>query len=108
MSSTITATYANTTITNNGSSGSGLTYTTGTGVGTPIWSTQASGTIHGKDFILDGVSLKEILEQRLNMLVPNPEMEKEWNELKELGDRYRKLEQECIEKSKVWKTLKKV
>ena len=101
--------YANTTITSTGiSSGSGLTYTTGTGVG---WqSPQTAGTIHAKDVDLEGRSLKdtlEALEQRLNMLVPNPEMEEEWNELKQLGDRYRKLEKECIEKSKMWKTLKK-
>ena len=41
------------------------------------------------------------------MLVPNPELEKEWEELKRLGDAYRKLEAECKEKSKVWNTLKK-
>lgn len=100
-------TYANTTITSTGiSSGSGLTYTTGT----DAWSVsnQASGIIHAKDIVIDGeLSLREVLEQRLNMLVPNPEMEKEWEQLKELGDAYRKLEAKCIEKSKIWRTLKK-
>lgn len=110
MSSTITATYANTTITNNGSSGSGLTYSTGTGINT-TWSNaatySAAGAVQAKDFIIDGVSIKQVLEERLGMLVPNPELEKEWEELKRLGDEYRKLEAECKEKSKMWNTLKK-
>ena len=49
----------------------------------------------------------EAIEERLAMLTPNPEMEKEWAELKEIGDAYRKLEAECVEKSRMWKTLKK-
>lgn len=95
------------------SSGAGLIYTAGTGItaaSDATWSVSnhASGVIHAKDFIIDGeLSLREVLEQRLNMLVPNPEMEKEWNKLKELGDQYRELEKECIEKSRMWKTLKK-
>jgi hypothetical protein len=112
MASTITAptaTYANTTISSAGlSSGSGLTYTTGTSISDGTWSNRSSGVIHAKDFVIDGeLSLREVLEQRLNMLVPNPEMEKEWAELKQLGNAYRKLEAECVEKSKMWKTLKK-
>ena len=111
MASTITnptATYANTTISSASlSSGSGLTYTSGTTISDGVWSNQVSGVAHAKDFVIDGVSIKQVLEERLAMLVPNPEMEKEWAELKELGDAYRKLEAECKEKSKVWKTLKK-
>jgi hypothetical protein len=100
-------TYANTTITSGGlSSGSGITYSSGTNTWQP--SNHASGVIYAKDFVIDGeLSLREVLEQRLNMLVPNPEMEREWKELKELGEAYRQLEAECIEKSKMWKTLKK-
>ena len=82
------------------------TYTSGTGTTNP-WATQASGTVQAKDFILDGVSLKQVLEERLNMLVPNPALEAEWNELKELGDRYRALEADLNEKAKMWKVLKK-
>jgi hypothetical protein len=109
-----TPTYSNTTITSTGvSSGSGLTYTTGTGIGyNPVeatWSAGTStGTMHAKDLMLDGVSLKELLEERLNMMVPNPELEKEWNELKKLGDAYRKLEADLKEKAKMWKALNKV
>jgi hypothetical protein len=49
----------------------------------------------------------EQLEQRLGWMVPNPEIEQEWAELKHLGDQYRRLEAEIKEKIKVWETLKK-
>ena len=34
--------------------------------------------------------------------------EAEWDELRELGDRYRKLEQQCREKSQMWTKLRTV
>ena len=40
------------------------------------------------------------------MLTPNPEMEAEWDQLRKLGERYRKLEKKCQEKTEVWKRLK--
>ena len=48
----------------------------------------------------------EKIEQRLNILTPNSKLESEWDELKELGDRYRKLEKRILEKAKVWDKLK--
>ena len=48
----------------------------------------------------------EAIEQRLNILTANQEMEAEWDELRELGERYRDLEKRCLEKSEVWKKLK--
>jgi hypothetical protein len=54
-------------------------------------------------------SLKEFMdkvEERLNILRPNAALEDRWNELAELGKRYRKLEAEILEKEKVWKILK--
>lgn len=48
----------------------------------------------------------EKVEERLNILTPSPEMEKEWDELRRLGERYRKLEKKCQEKAQVWKKLK--
>ena len=62
------------------------------------------------DVRVKGRSLAEFMEQveqRLNILQPNPELEQEWDELRELGDRYRELEQKCKEKARVWNTLKK-
>ena len=61
------------------------------------------------DLDINGKSLKgwmEKVEERLNILIPNPELEKEWDELRRLGERYRKLEKKCKEKAEVWKKLK--
>jgi len=61
------------------------------------------------DIDINGKSLMktlEALEERLNMMVPNPELEKEWDDLKKLGNRYRKLEAKCKEKAKMWDKLK--
>jgi hypothetical protein len=63
------------------------------------------------DVRVQGRSLAEFMEQveqRLNMLQPNPELEQEWDELRELGARYRELEQQCKEKAKMWKKLKQM
>jgi len=54
-------------------------------------------------------SLREFMdrvEERLNILHPNPALEDRWNELAELGKRYRELEAEILKKEKVWKILK--
>ena len=63
----------------------------------------------GADIDINGKSLKdwmEKVEERLNILTPNPELEKEWDDLRRLGERYRKLEKKCKEKAEVWKKLK--
>jgi hypothetical protein len=58
------------------------------------------------DIEINGVSILKILQDRLNVLIPNPELESEWDELKELGDLYRQKEIEFKEKSEMWKKLK--
>jgi hypothetical protein len=68
-------------------------------------------TLRGENADLDinGKSLKnwmEKVEERLNILTPNPELEKEWDELRKLGERYRKLEKKCKEKAEMWNKLK--
>jgi hypothetical protein len=72
-----------------------------------------SGTIALKgenaDIKINDVSLNETLQaiqDRLNILKPNKELEAEWDQLRELGEQYRKLETEFKEKTKMWKTLK--
>ena len=74
-----------------------------------------SGTIEirGKDadIKINGKSMvtwMEAVEERLNILTPNPELEKDWDELQELGERYRALEKQCKEKAQMWAALKKV
>jgi len=61
------------------------------------------------DIDINGKSLvrwMQAMEERMNWMQPNVELEKEWDDLKKLGDRYRKLEQKCREKADVWKKLK--
>ena len=63
----------------------------------------------GADIDINGKSLNawmEKVEERLNILTPNPELEKEWDELRKLGERYRKLEKKCKEKAEMWNKLK--
>jgi len=106
-----------------GMSATGINVTT-----SPVWTTTTSNTggytfanqniqpnntiqIKGEnaDLLINEKSLKtwmEKVEERLNILTPNPELEKEWDELRRLGERYRKLEKKCREKAAMWKRLK--
>jgi hypothetical protein len=96
----------------------GLNTTTGTSIGiSPDYNMKVAQTgqidIRGTDadIRINGKSMNrwmEQVEQRLNILTPNPELEKEWDELRRLGERYRKLEKKCQEKAKMWETLKKL
>jgi hypothetical protein len=86
------------------------TNTTDWSIGTSV---SQSGTMELKgdnaDIVVNGESLMQtlqVLKDRLNWLQPNPDMEAEWDELRELGERYRELERQCQEKSQVWNTLK--
>jgi hypothetical protein len=102
--------------------GTGYTYTTGTtsspwiATGTnPVMVVNQSGSIEIKgedaDIKINGKSMVTWMEkvgERLNILTPNPELEKDWDELQELGERYRALEKQCQEKAKMWSALKKV
>lgn len=73
----------------------------------------ATITLKGEnaDIDINGKSMRawmEQVEERLNILTPNPELEKEWDELRRLGERYRKLEKKCKEKAEVWNKLKSI
>ena len=91
-------------------------YTTGAGsyrINDPAAVLSASGKMalkgDGADIDINGKSLKawmEKVEERLNILTPNPELEQEWDELRRLAERYRKLEKKCKEKAEVWNKLK--
>lgn len=80
----------------------------------PNWNNGTSAKIRldgpGADIEINGESLTDMLrniEQRLNILKPNPELESEWEDLRKLGDQYRELENQIIQKQKMWDTLKK-
>jgi hypothetical protein len=88
-------------------SGSGYTYANAN------WNNSASGQINldgdNADIKINGKSLVDTLtalEQRLNILTPNPKLESDWDELRELGERYRALEKQCEEKAAMWEKLK--
>jgi len=96
----------------------GLNTTTGTSIGlSPDYNMKVAQTgqidIKGEkaDIRINGKSMNrwmEQVEQRLNILTVNPELEKEWDELRRLGERYRKLEKKCQEKARMWEALKKL
>jgi hypothetical protein len=63
------------------------------------------------DIVVNGESLLDTLhsiQDRLNMLRPNHQLESEWDQLRELGEAYRRLETELMEKQKMWQTLKQM
>ena len=101
--------------------GTGYTYTTNntspflaTG-SNPAMVVNQSGSIdiqgQNADIKINGKSMKtwmEAVEERLNILTPNPELEAEWDDLRHLGERYRALEEKCKEKAQMWAALKKI
>lgn len=61
------------------------------------------------DIVINKRSLTKILsgiEDRLGILTTNPALESNFIELRELGDRYRELEQKYLEQTKVFDILK--
>jgi hypothetical protein len=100
--------------------GANAVWTTNTTVGSSNWNIRdsnvaPSGKIHltgdNADIVINGQSLNATLtaiQERMGILVPNADMEAEWDELCELAERYRELEKLCKEKSTVWNKLKKI
>ena len=67
-------------------------------------------SLHGKDadIEINGESLVAMLkriEERINLLTVNHELESEWEELRELGNQYRELEQRIKDKLETWNKL---
>lgn len=64
----------------------------------------------GADITINGQSLSQTLarlEERLNILNVNPELESEWSELRELGERYRSLEAHIEAKMQTYRALER-
>jgi hypothetical protein len=93
---------------------SNTTYTTsGAGTSTPWFtqnpSTRISLTGEDADVEVNGWSLVAAvkrIEERLSLFQPNPELETEWEELKSLGEQYRKLEQHILDKQATFDRIK--
>lgn len=84
-----------------------------TGTGTGLYNNNPSGklSLHGKDadIEINGESLIAMLkriEERINLLTVNHKLESEWEELRELGNQYRELEQRIKDKLETWDKLK--
>jgi hypothetical protein len=61
------------------------------------------------DIDINGKSMLQWMqkvEERLNILTPNSDLEKDWDDLRKLGERYRKLEKKCKQKAEMWSKLK--
>jgi hypothetical protein len=89
----------------------GFTFPNTTNISTNPWATTTnSGRIEltgdDADLVINGVSLMDLLRDRLNVMIPNPALEKEWDQLRELGDQYRALEAQLKEQSDMWSKLK--
>ena len=116
---TVSGPYSNVTITSAGVDTTPSTgpYTINASHGTSIspWvSSTSTGELQlsgeNADVIINGKSLGRAIakiEERLNILIPNPELEAEWKELQDLGDQYRALEQKIKDKKKTWEILNK-
>jgi hypothetical protein len=89
--------------------------TSSTGINTPwVQAPPMPGpkiTLEGADadIEINGVSLWATMQEianRLNIMHTNPELETQWAELRELGDRYRKLEKHIKDKQATFDRLK--
>lgn len=91
-----------------------ITTTVGTATSAPwVYSnpTGAKITLNGEgaDIEVNSWSLVDAvkrIEQRLELYQPNPELEKEWEELRALGEQYRQLEQHIKDKQATFDRLK--
>lgn len=110
--------FSNAAITNNGAVTGSIytgpyTISSGTGITSPWGPASASAKIRldgeGADIEVNGESLIGMIqkiEERLNILHPNEKLEAEWEELRALGEQYRKLEQHIKDKQATWDRLK--
>lgn len=101
-----------------GAGGAGGIYWTNTNTNYTTWPTTLSGsglTITGDADIegelkIKGISVSDRLdeiEKRLAILQYNPKLEEKWSDLKQLGDQYREMEKDILEKEQIWDILKK-
>lgn len=108
VGSTTGATYSNVTWTSPNTWTTSDTFT----IASPHTKVSQGGKIQlegeNADIEINGVSLVSMLkriEERINILTVNAELEAEWDELRELGEQYRALEQRIKDKMETWKKL---
>lgn len=80
-----------------------------TGISTQPFRVSSDAEFEG-DVTIKGKSVTDRLdeiERRLCILQRDPGLEARWSDLKALGEQYRELEKDIIEKEKIWDILKK-
>jgi hypothetical protein len=90
-------------------SGAGTVYNWATTADTSWYTKQPRVQITNSDIELDGMSLRQVLldlQERMAIMIPNPALEREFDELRACADRYRKLERKFLEQKQIWETLK--
>ena len=117
----LSSVYSNVSLSSPYTVGTGINFPNGvyttTGTTASPWTYSSPNTASSKitlqgadaDIEINGVSLWMTMQEianRLNIMQVNPELETEWTELRELGDRYRKLEQQILDKQATWDRLK--
>jgi hypothetical protein len=108
IDNTMSQTWPSTVYATNTISGSGL-YSSEFSNSTITINTNGIEMQPGTDIVIGGQSLTktlDVINERLAILQPNTRLESEWAELKELGERYRAMEQDLLEKARVWDILK--
>jgi hypothetical protein len=91
-----------------------IPYTFSAGTNTQPWYSQTTSSkikLDGveADIEINGISLLKTMQEiqsKLNILQPNTALEAEWEELFELGKKYRALEQQIKDKQATWDRLK--
>lgn len=96
------------------SSAAGLDFSDTSVFSSPVMTVEQTGRLDLKgksaDVVINGVSLTDTLKaihERLNILIVNQKLEAEWDQLRELGEKYRQLEAELLEKQRMWEIMKK-
>jgi hypothetical protein len=92
-------------------SGTGATTTTAPWLSSNPTGTAPKITLNGEgaDVEVNGWSLVAAvkrIEERLGLFQPNPELESEWEDLRDLAEQYKKLEQHIRDKQATWDRLK--
>lgn len=60
-----------------------------------------------RKFMDDTHQMLDSISERINVLTVRPELEQQWQDLQLLGQQYRKLEKEILEKIEIWNQLNK-
>jgi hypothetical protein len=67
-------------------------------------------SLETQDVVVGGTSLKSFMSEvteKLAILMPNHELERDWDELRDLANKYREVESRIKSQLEVWRELKR-